>query len=133
MKYPFFIFFFFLVAEAGNAQQVRDTSFWQEYHEAFPLQQGAAENEIRSIAIDNESTLWVATPVGVFSKKENDADWQPVLNTPEQGPSFAVAADDQSDIWMGTWKGVYRSHRNEITMITGTEGPVSALCNAKEG
>ena len=135
MKYLVLLFLFLLMVQLLNAQQeqVKDEPFWQEYHEAYPVGKSAAENEIRSIAIDNDSKVWIATSAGVFTKKAGETSWQHLLAGIEAGPAYAVATDGQSDVWIGTWKGVFLSQKNEVKYITGTDGPVSAICNAKEG
>ncbi|MES1222409.1 MAG: regulator [Bacteroidota bacterium] len=132
MKYVCLISFLLLTCII-NAQQVPDDSFWQEYHEPFVPGKNALENDVRSIAVDNQSKVWIATASGIFTKNNNETTWNPVFENADQGPAFAVATDEQSNVWMGTWKGVFVSQKNELKHIAGTDGPISALCSAKEG
>ncbi|MCW3118369.1 MAG: regulator [Chitinophagaceae bacterium] len=133
MKYPVLFFLFVTIAAVGHTQQVKDEAFWQEYHEAYPVGKSAVENEVRSIAVDNDSKVWIATAAGVFTKNAGETSWQQLFSGTEKGPAFAVATDEQYNVWVSTWQGVFRSQKNEVKYITGTEGPVSAICNAKEG
>jgi hypothetical protein len=128
------IFFLFLSHFIQGQQSIPDTSFWQEYHEAYPIGKSAAENDIRSIAVDNNSNIWIATAAGIFMKKKNDSIWtSPFTNEADNGPAYAVATDNQSLVWMGTWKGVFVFQDNYLKYLPGTQGPVSAVCVAKEG
>jgi len=117
------------------AQQtfVADVDFIQEYHEPYPVSTNAAENEVRSVTIDSQSNVWIATIAGILMKKNGESSWTNVLTESDQGPSFAVVADDQSNIWMGTWKGVFVHRNGNLSNLTGTDGPISVLCTAKEG
>jgi hypothetical protein len=51
----------------------QDSSFWQEYHEAYPISGNPDENQVRSLAVDPQSTVWAATANGVFYKKKRSA------------------------------------------------------------
>jgi hypothetical protein len=126
--------FCFLISCASYALEapVNDTSFWQEYHEAYPLPEEAQTKEVRSIAIDDESNVWIATAGGIYRKKPADSTWTPVPVANDHGPAYAVKANGPS-VWIGTWKGVFVSKNNELNQVTGTEGPISVLCEAKEG
>ena len=44
-----------------------DTVFSQEYHEAYALNNGS-DNNVRSIAIDHDDNVWIATKNGVLRK-----------------------------------------------------------------
>ena len=48
---------------------IEDKGFWQEYHEAYPVSEVAIENNVRSIAVDKNLTVWIATSAGIFMKK----------------------------------------------------------------
>jgi streptogramin lyase len=118
-----------------SAQQnfITDSEFVQEYHEPYVVSAKPYENEVRSIAVDNQSNVWVATVTGILQKKNGESTWTNVLTETDQGPAFAVAADDQSTVWMGTWKGVFVYKNGQLSNLTGTDGPISVLCVSKEG
>lgn len=111
----------------------QDTTFWQEYHEAYPVDIDPAANEVRSIVVDQQGGVWIATPVGVFTKKSGEKNWQHAIPKEDQGPSFSVEVDFQSAVWMSTWNAVYRFKNNKLEKMPGSQSPVSALCAASEG
>jgi len=115
------------------ATSYKDTSFWQEYHEPYPVGKTAAENEVRGITSDNMLNIWIATAAGIFTKKENEKKWEAIDLREDNGPAYAIITDSRNAIWAGTWKGVYMFQFNEIKKISGTEGPISVLCNSTEG
>ena len=111
-----------------------DQAFLQEYHEAYPIGSTPGENNVKSIAVDGHSTVWIATAAGIFSKKTGTSAWQPLgFAEADKGPAFAVAVDEKGTVWMGTWKGVYRLNNKLPQLVSGTDGPISVLCPAHEG
>ncbi len=124
--------FFFQITPAQ--QSVHDTSFWQEYHEAYHVGKSSGQNDVRSITVDNESTVWIATEAGIYRKNKNDSAWiSPFADDADNGPSYAVAADNQSSVWLGNWKGVFLFQNNSLKYIHGTTGPISVICLSNEG
>jgi hypothetical protein len=113
--------------------KAKDTSFWQEYHEPYPVGKTAEENEVRSITSDNVLNIWIATAAGIFTKKQNEKKWEEISLGEDNGPAYVLITDSRNAIWAGTWKGVYMFQHNEIKKINGTDGPVSLLCNTAEG
>ena len=111
----------------------RDTTFWQEYHEAYAIGSTPVDNEIRSIVVDTHDNVWIATPSGVFVKKHNEKRWENAIPQEDQGPSFAVALGEDSAVWMSTWNAVYRFTNNKLERMPGPEAPLSALCKSREG
>ncbi len=111
----------------------QDTTFWQEYHEAYPINEYPAANEVRSIAVDQWGNAWIATPVGIFKKKVGMKNWQHAIPEEDQGPSFAVEVDQQSAVWMSTWNAIYRFRNNSLEKMVGAQLPISSLGVAQEG
>ena len=109
---------------------MKDTAFWQEYHEAWRIGKSAAENEIRSIAVDDASNIWVATAAGIYMKRHKLAEWTNMISGDDKGPAYTVITDDAHTVWLGTWNGAYVFKNNTLLKIPGTTGPVSALCAA---
>jgi hypothetical protein len=116
----------------GYLKPLADTFFWQEYHQAYVVGKNEGDNDVRSIAVDEASNIWIATAAGVFMKAPHEDSWSPVINEASRGPAFSVVADE-AGIWMGTWDGVYHHQNHKLLKIDGTEGPVSVLCKSREG
>ncbi|MBX3242514.1 MAG: hypothetical protein KIT80_05190 [Chitinophagaceae bacterium] len=111
---------------------ISDTPFRQEYHVPhFPGNLPAAD--IRSVAVDTERNIWVATAGGIFRKKEEEKNWQKVTEGLEDGPAYHILFHPESGIWAATWKGVFLHSGTGFKKITGTEGPVAVLCRAGKG
>lgn len=124
----------FITAQPGSSQtQMKDTAFWQEYHEAYRIGKIASENEVRRIAVDDASNIWIATAEGILMKKKDAKGWNSMINGEDKGPAYTVITDGHGNVWMGTWNGVYSFNSNRLQKIKGTEGPVSALCAAPSG
>lgn len=112
----------------------QDTAFWQEYHEAYPVAiDDASGAEVRSIAVDSNGEVWIATPLGVFSKKHGEKNWRHAIPQEEQGPSFAVEVDKNSAVWISTWNSIYRFKDSKLERMPGAVSPISSLCVANEG
>ncbi|MVM28671.1 regulator [Spirosoma sp. HMF4905] len=110
-----------------------DTPFEQEYHEPYPVGQDDKTNEVRSIAVDRQGVVWIATGSGIFSKKADQHEWTSMLPPTEQGPSFSVAIDAQSTVWVGAWNGLYRYKNHIFDQVAGLEAPIAAVTAAQEG
>jgi len=111
-----------------EATSYKDVAFWQEYHEAYPVGEDAGANETRSIEVDENSDIWIATATGIYRKKNNSKDWVAMLTEADKGPSFAVTSDQNGTIWFGVWNGLYKFSNEKVEKIVGPEGPISAIC-----
>ncbi|MBX2925381.1 MAG: hypothetical protein KF746_24500 [Chitinophagaceae bacterium] len=138
LRSSLFICFVCLLAANSNAQlvytpaNITDIPFSQEYHVPhFP--KGLNDANIRSIAADDQSNIWIATSEGVFKKNSSDDNWQKVGSGLEDGPAYSVLYHPASGIWAGTWRGVFRYINNTFKKMADTQGPISVLCAAKEG
>lgn len=109
-----------------------DQPFEQEYHEAYPIGAAGSDIDVRSLVVDHQSTVWIATASGVFQKKVNQSNWLPVPGM-DNGPVYAVAVDTKSAVWLGTWNGLYKYKDRTLERITGPDSPVSAICPSREG
>src|SRR5256885_12456173 len=78
---------------------VGDSDFWQEYHEAYPISNDAAQNEVSSIAADNQSNIWIATVEGILMRKTGDTGWVHILSVNDRGPAYSAVASGNS-VWM---------------------------------
>jgi len=113
-----------------SASEAHHTSFWQEYHQGFIIGSDEEDNDVRSIAVDQFSNVWIATASGIFLKKNNQNTWTPLDKN--LGSAYAVVAD-KNGVWMATWNGVYLLKGDKLRKINGVEPPVSVLCKSKEG
>lgn len=128
------LFFYKAYCQTTEAAFMVDKGFWQEYHEAYPVGSTASENNVRSIAIDKNATVWIATEAGVLVKKNGEAKWVAIPFTDaDKGPAYTVTVDDKNVVWIGNWKGVFIYKNNMLQQVHGTNGPVSVMCTAKEG
>ncbi|MCF2503637.1 regulator [Dyadobacter sp. CY107] len=121
-----------LPGQTANANY-QDKPFIQEFHEAFPVGNGAAENEVRSIVADQDLNIWIATAAGIFQKKKNSREWTSMITSPHHGPAYAVESDKNGTMWLGTWNGLYSYKAGALKKASGPLGPISAICAASEG
>ena len=147
MKKPFLTLIFFFIAfvnwncqpndnstvvDSSKFVAYQDSSFFQEYHDAYPLDKGES-SFVRSIAVDEEENVWIATPSGVFKKGSDEKNWVDVFPSNDQGPSFSIITDHESSIWISNWNGVYRFKDDKLEKIQGPQSPISVLCTSAEG
>ncbi len=127
---------------SGNSVPVENTAvattyvdqpFEQEYHDAYPLPQDVQTTEVRSIAVDKQSTVWIATASGAFQKKADQSDWIQPSPKVDLGPTFSVAVDNQSVVWLGAWNGLYHYKDQKLERINELTAPVAVVCPSKEG
>ena len=118
-----------------NDTLYQDTAFWQEYHDAFPVKAGNTPGSlaVRSIAVDEDETVWICTAQGIFRKAKNSREWVDGIPAADQGPSFDVAVAQDGSVWMSNWNKVYRIDAGRLTEVSGAESPVSVLEPAPEG
>lgn len=116
----------------GNNNSISNSFFWQEYHQPFILE-SPEQNDVRSIAIDQFSNIWIATAAGIFKKNKDGSTWSHVIDENERGPGYAVLADSHTGVWLATWNGVYQYKDNKLRKIDGADAPISVLCKSKEG
>ncbi len=113
---------------AGEGSAWKDASFIQEYHEPYPVSDIPAQNEVRSIAVDDQSNVWIATASGAFKKENGSKNWTSLLSDADNGPTYSIAVDKKSGIWIGAWNGLYRFANNKTEKTSGPDGPISAVC-----
>jgi hypothetical protein len=96
-----------------------DTPFWQDYHEPHPLST-PEENDVRSIALDGQGRVWVATADGV--RFLQDGNWKTPPGGKEVGLCWSLYTDGKGIVWAGAWNGLYKLSRGgvEQTEIRGT-------------
>lgn len=110
-----------------------DRAFWQEDHKPYPVSTDAADNDVRSIAVGPDQTVWIATATGIFRKRQDASVWEPVLTADHKGPAFSVGIDQAGTVWLGTWQGLFRYADYHPETVEGTSGPVTAVSPAPEG
>ncbi len=128
-------------------QQIHAQSFYQEYHEPFPLDISANANtngstnsstnsskNVRSIAISADDDIYIATETGVYRKPKGSATWTALpFSDVDAGPAYAVAIAQDSALWIGNWKGLFQWKNGQLRSVTGPDGPISVLCPEGEG
>ncbi len=104
-----------------------DEPFIQEFHEAFKVSENAADNEIRSIAVDDYFNILVATSGGVFRKRADSREWDLLITGEDKGPAYSVTVAKDGSVLMGTWNGLYIFQNNELKKVDGVVPPVSVV------
>lgn len=111
----------------------QDLPFVQEIHDGCQIGKNQVDNEVRSIAVDKEGNVWIATASGVFRKKPGSRVWDPVISGKDRGPAYAVCANDNGDVLLGTWDGIYRFSNHRLNKEVGVQPPVSEICSDGAG
>ncbi len=122
-----------LLLKGSDSNIYYDVPFIQEYHEAYMVSKKPEDNEIRSIAVDRESNVWIAAASGVFKKAPGRNEWEEVISGDERGPAYSVVVNHKGEILIGTWNGLYRYNKNALLKEEGPEPPVSEICSDNEG
>lgn len=107
-----------------------DEPFWQEYHEPFPFEE-KADAVVRSVAVDTNGNVYAATRDGIRYKKYNEKSWHLLSAGDAEGPAYCVMTDHAGAVWAGIWNGVYVIRNDVLQKVSGTEGPVSAMCESR--
>ena len=92
-----------------------------------------AKNEVRSIDVDSEDNIWVATAAGIFQKKKDSKVWTAMLPEKDNGPCFAVSSAANGIIWLGVWNGLFRYEKGKLERVANVQGPISAICATENG
>ena len=121
------------VSQVSNDSVYRDTAFWQEYHDAFPVIGKSGPTGVRSIAVDSGGTVWICTAQGVFKKAAGSRQWIDAIPLSQQGPAFSVIAAGDGDVWASTWDNVYHIDGAKVEVVSGVVSPVGVLADASEG
>jgi len=111
----------------------QDTPFVQETHDAYKISNNPTDNEVRSIAVDRESNIWIATASGVFRMGAGTRNWEPVISGEDRGPAYSVVVNPNGDVLMGTWDGIYRYRNHQLKKEEGVKPPISVICNDGTG
>lgn len=115
----------------GTAHKIED--FYQEYHEAYPVGTSNASNDVRSIAMDSSSNIWIATAEGVFVKNQQQNRWTRAITGHNNGPAYSIEIAVDGSVWMGTWNGVYQHKDGKTKKLEGIKPPISVLCPSDDG
>ncbi|MDO9341446.1 MAG: hypothetical protein Q7T72_13085 [Bacteroidales bacterium] len=114
--------------ESTSGEEIyQDIPFVQEIHDAYMVSNNQADNEVRSIAVDHESNVWIATASGVFLKKADSRVWDPVITDDDRGPAYSVTVNPDGDVLPGTWDGIYRYRNHSLNKEEGYLENVSHL------
>lgn len=120
----------FLLAHSALLAQgtapIKDTPFYQDYHEAYRLST-PAENDVRALVLDNQERLWAATGAGV--RYLEGGQWKTPPGGDKLGPTHALYKDGQGTVWVGTWNGLYRATTEQISPTPVSGKPIGAICS----
>lgn len=106
--------------ESTSGEEIyQDVPFVQEIHDAYMVSNNQADNEVRSIAVDHESNVWIATASGVFLKKADRRVWYPVITGDDRRPAYSVTVNPDGDVLLGTWDGIYRYRNHSLNKEEG--------------
>ena len=109
---------------------VADTSFVQEYHEAFPLGEGDGCDDVRAVAVDPSGDVWAGTRAGVYRLDQGTKQWVGLMNDNDAGLVYDLAVDRAGAVWIGAWNGLYRSTPDGLKRLEQIGHPIAALCVA---
>jgi streptogramin lyase len=109
-----------------------DTTFWQEYQESYQIGKSEEENAVRSISVETNGTVWVATKAGIYRKEKNEQNWIAALPEEDKGPAYSVISTDDA-VWCGTWKGLYRIKGGKTEKVAGPKPPIAVITPAPGG
>ena len=117
------------IALTAQAAPVADTPFVQEFHEAYPLPNGDA-NDVRAIAVADDGAVWAATKIGVFVLRNGAWSQETAVAT---GPSFDLYKHTNGDILVGAWDGIYFIRANGVEHAAGIDKPVTTIGQSPDG
>ncbi len=106
---------------------VPDTLFEQEYHEAFPLEEGDGCNDVRAVAVDRTGDVWVGTRAGVFRLDRSTKQWIGLMDKDNAGPVYDIVVDRAGRFWIGAWNGLYQSTPHGLKKLKRIDCPIAAL------
>lgn len=106
-----------------------DQPFVQETHDAYRVGTGSEENEVRSIALDLQSNVWIATADGIFRMESGTRNWEPIITGENRGPAYTVVVKNDGTVLMGTWNGLYSWSNKGLKKEEGPNPPISVICS----
>lgn len=118
---------------SASPEIYQDIPFVQETHVAYQISNNRADNEVRSIVVDKQSNVWIATASGIFCKNSGTREWKPVISGTDRGPAYSVVVNPDGSVLMGTWNGIYRFKNNQLQKEEGAKPPISIICNDGDG
>jgi streptogramin lyase len=110
-----------------------DTPFIQEYHQAYPIAQQGAANDVRAVEADTDGNIWAATKVGVYRLNNGQKQWIAVMQESDAGPAYDIVVDNAGIVWVGAWNGIYHSTQSNLKKVAGINHPIPALCATHNG
>ncbi len=140
IKYCFFFFFLFAsFAFAGCGKKInshpenedyKDVPFIQETHVGYKISDNADDNEVRSIAVDKQSNVWVATAAGIFRKSAESRKWDEIITGENKGPAYSVVIAEDGTVLFGTWNCLYSYANLQLKKEEGLVPPISVICTS---
>ena len=106
-----------------------NASFEQEYHDAYVVGNDPLDNDVRSIAVDQQGDVWIATASGVFRKKKESRIFELAIAGDDRGPAYSIAIETNGAVLMGTWNGLYQFQNKQLKKIEGPKPPISVIAS----
>ena len=113
---------------AQSAAPIKDTPFYQDYHEAHPLLT-PAENDVRALVFDRDDRLWAATADGV--RYLEGGQWKVPSAGGKLGPTYALYLDGQGIVWVGAWNGLYQATTERVSPTEIHGMPIGAISSLR--
>lgn len=129
MKYSLLFLLLMSCGAASAVEPVPDLPFKQEYHEAYPLPDGAKSNDVRAIAVSAGDHVWAATGDGVY--RRDASTWKRVPGI--TGPAFDLFVSSDGSVWAGAWDGLYRVDVPTALKAQGVTATVTAIAETGQG
>jgi Two component regulator propeller. len=132
----FLLALFLFIACGKNAKQhaeneaYKDVPFIQETHDGYKISDNSEDNEVRSIAVDKQSNVWIATATGIFRKNAASREWKEIISGENKGPAYSVAIKSDGTVLLGTWNGLYSFNGMQLKKEEGLVPPISAICTS---
>ncbi len=115
------------IATFARPDPVSDTPFRQEYRSFLSEGLSGRAREIRSIAVDKDDRVFVATADGAFQLSENGR-WQAISPDKLIGPTYAIGVGREDHLWIGAWDGLYQSDRKGgFRKSSAIDSPITCL------
>ena len=106
-----------------------NASFEQEYHDAYVVGNDPLDNDVRSIAVDQQGDVWIAAASGVFRKKKESRIFELVIAGDDRGPAYSIAIEPNGVVLMGTWNGLYQFQNKQLKKIEEPKPPISVIAS----
>jgi len=114
----------------AEGEVYKDVPFIQETHDGYKISENADDNDVRSIAVDKQSNVWIATATGIFRKNAASREWKEIFSRENRGPGYSVVVKEDGTVLLGTWNGLYSWADHQLKKEEGPVPPISGICTS---